>query len=102
MGEENISQEFRLKNISETRNYFRKEINQKNLNYIEHILILAFAVIKYVSIFAFVSLVDIPVGIASFIVGLIISSITARIKTFKSIIKKKKKKHEKNSVFSKN
>ena len=29
MGEENVSQEFRLKNISETRNYFTKEINQK-------------------------------------------------------------------------
>ena len=28
MSEENISQEFRLKNIDETRNYFIKEINQ--------------------------------------------------------------------------
>ena len=28
MGEENISQEFRLKNIVETRNYLIEEINQ--------------------------------------------------------------------------
>ena len=28
MSEESISQEFRLKNIDETRNYFIKEINQ--------------------------------------------------------------------------
>ena len=28
MAEENISQEFRLKNMDETRNYFNEEINQ--------------------------------------------------------------------------
>ena len=51
MSEENISQEFRLKNIHKTRNNFIKEINQnelmgqkhqkfgKFLNYIEHLLI---------------------------------------------------------------
>ena len=31
MAEENISQEFRLKNIDETRNYFLKEIEQNKL-----------------------------------------------------------------------
>ena len=53
MVEENISQEFRLKNIDEARNYFLEEIKQyelmsekrKNiyttLNYIPHFLILA-------------------------------------------------------------
>ena len=50
MAEENISQEFRLKNIDETRNYFLEEIKQtelmskkvcKTLNYIEHFHILA-------------------------------------------------------------
>ena len=53
MIEENISQEFRLKNIDEARNYFLEEIKQyesmsekrKNiyttLNYITHFLILA-------------------------------------------------------------
>ena len=48
MVEENIGQEFRLKNINETRNYFYEEVNQNELmskkhkkicttlNYIEH------------------------------------------------------------------
>ena len=52
MVEENRSQEFRLKNIDETRNYFLEEItrnelmNKKHkkfcttLNYVEHFLIL--------------------------------------------------------------
>ena len=31
MSEENISQEFRLKNIDETRNYLIEEINQNEL-----------------------------------------------------------------------
>ena len=31
MAEQNISQEFRLKNINETRNYLVKEMNQSNL-----------------------------------------------------------------------
>ena len=31
MVEENINQEFRLKNIDETRNYFLKEIEQNEL-----------------------------------------------------------------------
>ena len=52
MSEENIGQEFRLKNIDETRNCFIEEINQNELMskkykkafrvlyYIEHLLIL--------------------------------------------------------------
>ena len=51
-GEENISQEFRLKNIDKTRKYLIEEINQSKLiskkhkkvcttlNWIEHFLIL--------------------------------------------------------------
>ena len=51
MVEENISKEFRLKNIDKTRNYFLEEIEQNEfmgkkhikvcatLNYIEHFLI---------------------------------------------------------------
>ena len=31
MAEQSISQEFRLKNINETRNYLIKEMNQSNL-----------------------------------------------------------------------
>ena len=52
MAEENLSQEFTLKNTDETRNYFLEEIKQNelmskkhkkvctSLNYIKHILIL--------------------------------------------------------------
>ena len=65
---ENISQEFRLKNIEEIRNYFVKEIEQnqlmskkhkkacKTLNYIEYFLILASVVTRCISISAFASL----------------------------------------------
>ena len=48
-----------------------------------------------VSISAFASLVGIPVGIASSTIGLKICVITAGIKKYKSIIKKKRKKHDK-------
>ena len=48
-----------------------------------------------VSVFAFVSLVTIPVDITSFGVEIRIFAITAGIKKYKSIIKKKKKKHDK-------
>ena len=75
MSEENISHEFRLKNVDETRNYFIEEINQNELlsknykmvcrvlNYIEYFLILASAITGCVSISAFVSLVAISIGI---------------------------------------
>ena len=104
MAEENISQEFRLKNIDETRNYLIEEINQTELmskkhkaflNYIEHFLILGSTITGCVSISAFASLVGIPIGIASSTIGLKICVITAGIKKYKSIIKKKKKKHDK-------
>ena len=64
---ENISQEFRLKNIDETRNYLTEEINQNELmskkhkkvcttlNYIEYFLILACTITGCVSISAFAS-----------------------------------------------
>ena len=44
---------------------------------------------------AFGSLVSVPVGVASFGVGLKICAITAGIRNYKSIIKKEKKKHDK-------
>ena len=46
-------------------------------------------------IFCFCSLVGIPIGIRSSAIGLKICAITLRTKKFKSIIKKKKKKHNK-------
>ena len=99
----NISKEFRLKNIDETRNYFIEEINQNEFiskkrkkfctasNYIEHLIIL---VTGCVSIPAFASL-ETPLGIKSSLVGSKIYAKTAGIKKYKSIIKKKKKKHDK-------
>ena len=65
------------------------------MNYIEHLLILVSTNTECVSISAFASVVTILVGIASSAVGLKISVITGGIKKNKSIIKKKKKKHDK-------
>ena len=107
MTEENISQEFRLKNMDEARNYFLEEIKQnelmskkhkkvcKTLNYIEHFFILASTVTGCISISAFASLFGIPIGITSSTIELKVCSIAAGIKKYKSIIKKNKKKHEK-------
>ena len=61
------------------------------LNNIECLLILVSTVTGCVSISAYVSLVGIPVGIASSVVGLKICLKTTGIKKYKSIIKKKKK-----------
>ena len=66
-----------------------------NLNYIKHFLILASAVTGSISISAFASLVGILIRGTSSAVGLKICAITAAIKKYKSIIKKKKKKHDK-------
>ena len=106
MSEENISQEFKLKNIDETRNGFTKEINWDELvsnkhksvfrilNYIEHLFFSVSTFSGCDSIFAFAGLVDIPIEIASSAIGLKICVIIAGIKKSKSIIKKKKKKHD--------
>ena len=48
-----------------------------------------------VSISAFASLVSVLVGITSFAVRLKVCAITAEIKKYKSVIKKKKKKYDK-------
>ena len=65
------------------------------LNYIEHFLILASAITGCISISDFTSLIGIPTGITSSAAGLKICAIAAGIKKYKSIIKKKKKKHDK-------
>ena len=54
-----------------------------------------------VSISAFASLVGIPMGITSSAMRLKICAIIARIKKYKSIIKKKKKEHDKIVVLAK-
>ena len=103
MAEENISQKFRLKNIDERRNYLIEEINRNwlvskkdkkictTLNYIEHFLIFASTITGC----AFASLIGIIIGIMCSVIGLKICAITAGIKLYKLIIKKKKKKHDK-------
>ena len=88
--EENISQEFRLENIDETRNYFKINQNElmskkhkmvcTTLNYIEHFLILASTITGCVSISSFASLVRIPIGISSSAIGLKICPITTGLK----------------------
>ena len=66
------------------------------LNYIKHSLSLAFVITGCVSISAFASLLGITViGIASFVVRLKTCARTARIKKYKSIIKKQEKKYDK-------
>ena len=103
----NLSQEIRLKNISETRNYLPEEVNQNKLmsrqhkkvcttlNYIEHILILASTITGCISISDFAYLIGVSIGITSSAIGSKMCTIAARVKRFKSIIKKKKKKHNK-------
>ena len=107
MAEENISLKFRSKNFDETRNYFIKETKQKELmsnkqkkvlttlNYIKQFLILASAVTESIFISFLASLLVIPTEITSSAIELKISATTAGIKNCKSIIKQKKKKHEK-------
>ena len=101
--EENISQELILKNIDETRNYFVEEIEQielismkhikvcSTLNYIEHFLILASVVTGCISISLFASLLTVPIGVTSYAIRMKISAVTAGIKKYKLIIKKKKR-----------
>ena len=100
-----MSQEKRLKNMDEKRNYFLKEIKQiesmsrkhkkvcKTLNYIEHFFILASTITGRISISDFAFLPGIPVEITSSTIG--IFAIAEGIKKYKSINKKKKKKHDK-------
>ena len=92
--------------MKEMNNYFIKEIDQNKLlsnknknvcstlNYIEHFFALVFAVAACISISAFASLVDISKGTKSSTIGFNICPIIARINKYKSIIKKKKNKHD--------
>ena len=92
MDEENLSQECRLKNIDETRNYLTEEIDRnelmiekhkkvcETLNYIEHFLILGSTITGCVSISVFASLVGIPLGITSSAIRLKVCTITAAMK----------------------
>ena len=106
MAKENAGLAFRLKKIDETRNYLLEEIKHNELirqkhkkgcatlNYIEHLLILALTVTGCVSVSTFASLVGILIGITSSAATIKISAITEEIKKYRSILKKKKKKHD--------
>ena len=65
------------------------------LNYIQHFLILASTIIRYTSVSDFSSLLGIPIEILSSAIGLKVCGIAAGIQKHKSIIKKKKKEHDK-------
>ena len=67
----------------------------KYLNYVKQLLILASTITSCVSIYAIASLVCLYVANTSSTIGLKISVITGGIKRYKSIIKKKKKNHDK-------
>ena len=58
-------------------------------------ILLSVVFIASLSISAFASLVCVPVEISSSAVGIHVCAITAGIKKYKSIIKKKKKEHDK-------
>ena len=60
------------------------------LNFIEHFLILASTISQYISVSAFTSLIGILIGITSSVIGFKVWVMTAGIKKYNSIIKKKK------------
>ena len=98
MKEKKTSQEFRFKNVNETRDYFLEKIEQNELmsrkvqkrfvltvlltiDYIEDWLILGSTITGCISTSAFASLFDIPIGITSSAIGLKICGIAAGIKS---------------------
>ena len=102
MFEENMSQEFKLKTVDEIRNSLIEEVNRnelmskkhkkvcRDLNYVNHLLVAISTINGCVFTSAFASLVGIPVGITSSVIGLKICVIIQRIKNYKSIIKTQK------------
>ena len=64
----------------------RKKKVCASLNYIEHLVILAFTINGCISISAFSSLISIPIGVTSSTIELKIYAITVGIKKYKSII----------------
>ena len=65
------------------------------LNFMEILLILLSAISGFLSIPAYALLLDIPIGVSSYVVVLKTRAIAPRIKRNKSTIKKKRQKHDK-------
>ena len=94
MPEENIDKELKLKKIDEIRNYLIEETNRDEListnhkkicivlNYSSYFFVVTYTIAGCVSIFAFASLVDIPIGITSSANGLEICAIISGIKKY--------------------
>ena len=107
MVEEKISQEFRFKKHRWNKELFlwrnkakciHEEKAQKGLykfNYIKHFLILASTTTRYISSFAFASLIGITIRTMSSAIGLKTCAIVVGIKKYWSIIQKKKKNRDK-------
>ena len=97
-----------LKNKDETKNHFLEEIEQNKsmirkhkkvcttLNYVEHFFILASRTTRFISI-CFCFFLGIPIGFIDSAITLKI----AGIKKYKSIIKKKKKRHDQKVLINK-
>lgn len=68
--------------------------DSKVLIYIEHSIIFVSAITGHVSMSAFASVIGIPMGIKSTVVGLKTCAVTAGIRKYNSIIKKKRKNNE--------
>lgn len=113
MAKENVSFDLRHKKIDETAIYLLGGIKHndllsekhkntwRNLNYFKHNLLFISAVIGCVSVYAFPSLVIIPLGNARPAIVIEICAITAWVKKYKAIIKKMKKKHGKIELLAK-
>ena len=71
------------------------------LDYIEHFLTLVFSSTVWICISAFTSLVDISKGIMNSTKGLNICLIIARVKQYKSVIKKKNRKYDETVMLAK-
>ena len=93
--------------INKTKNYVLNKVKRSNLisekykktcsylNYVKNLFIRFSTVATCISVSTFSSLVWVPVGITRFTVNINIYEITAGIKKYKSIIKRKEKKHHK-------
>ena len=110
MVEENISQEFRLENIDQTRDYFVEEIEQTELMSRKHknvcttlnwLKTFLFQLLQILGVFQYLLLLGIRIGITSSAIRVKTCAIVVGIKKYRSIIKKKKKNHDKVELLAK-